>query len=141
MMNGSGKIRKSNCSISFYPLRFLKWCSFFFSIIIFALLFISACSEKSPSADLKIITGKTMGTTFSIKVVDDKNLSIDYNSLESEINKLLKEINRQMSTYIEDSEISRFNNYDSTGWFTISYNFASLLNTALEISKLIGRCF
>ena len=82
-----------------------------------------------------------MGTTFSIKIVDDKNLSIDYDSLESEINELLKEINRQMSTYIKDSEISRFNDYDSTGWFNISYDFASLLKTALEVSRLISRCF
>jgi thiamine biosynthesis lipoprotein len=87
------------------------------------------------------ITGKTMGTIFSIKIVDDKNLSNDYYFLESEINELLKEINRQMSTYIKDSEISRFNDYDSTGWFNISYNFASLLKTALEVSSISEGAF
>ncbi len=82
-----------------------------------------------------------MGTTFSIKIVDDKNLSIDYKSLESEINELLIEINLQMSTYIEDSEISSFNNYDSTGWFKISYDLASLINTSLEVSRLSAGAF
>ncbi len=142
MTNGSGKIRKSNYSFSFYYLRFLTGRSLIFSTIILALLFIPAgCSEKSPLADLKIITGKTMGTTFSIKIVDDKNLSIDYKSLESEINEFLIEINLQMSTYIEDSEISRFNNYDSTGWFKISYDLASLINTSLEVSRLSAGAF
>jgi thiamine biosynthesis lipoprotein len=142
MTNGSGKIRKSNYSNSFFYLRFLTSRSLIFSTIIFALLFIPAgCSEKSPPADLKIITGKTMGTTFSIKIVADKNLSIDYKSLKSEINELLIEINLQMSTYIEDSEISHFNNYDSTGWFKISYDLASLINTSLEVSRLSAGAF
>jgi len=142
MTNGSGKIRKNNYSLLFYYLKFFTGDSLIFSTILFALLFIAAgCSEKPQPADLKIITGKTMGTTFSIKIVDRQNLSIDYNTLELEINILLKEINRQMSTYIEDSEISRFNNYDSTGWFTISYDFASLLETALEVSLLSAGAF
>lgn len=141
MTNGSGKIRKSNFSISFYSLRFLKECSFVFSIIIFTLLLIPACSKKSPSPDLKIIIGKTMGTTFNIKIVEEQNLSVNYDSLEFKIKNLLKEINRQMSTYIEDSEISRFNDYDSTGWFKISYDFASLIQTSLEVSKLSSGAF
>jgi len=82
-----------------------------------------------------------MGTTFNIKIVEEQNLSVNYDSLELKINGLLKEINGQMSTYIEDSEISRFNNYDSTGWFNISYDFASLLGTALEVSNLSAGAF
>ncbi len=142
MMNGSGIIKRSSYFRSFSSLRFLTDGSLIFPALLLIIIFITAsCIKKPPIAELKSITGKTMGTTFSIKIVDDKNLSTDYKSLESEINELLIEINRQMSTYIEDSEISSFNNYDSTGWFNISYDFASLINTALEVSSLSAGAF
>jgi thiamine biosynthesis lipoprotein len=141
-MNGSGKIRKSSYFLSYSSLRFLTGGSLIFSALLLIIIFLTAsCTKKSPPADLMSITGKTMGTTFSIKIVDDKNLSIDYSFLESEINEQLKEINQQMSTYIKDSEISRFNDYDSTGWFNISYDFASLLKTALEVSSISEGAF
>jgi len=142
MMNGSGKIKRSSYSQSVSTLKFPARDLLIFFTMLFFLIFITAdCSKNPPSAKLISINGKSMGTTFSIKIVDDKNLSIDYKSLESEINEILKEINRQMSTYIEDSEISQFNGYDSTGWFNISYDFASLLNTALEVSTLSAGAF
>ena len=142
MMNGSGIIRRSSYFRSFSFLRFLARDSIiFFAVLLFIIFVTAGCTQKPLPAEIKNITGKTMGTTFNIKIVDDTNLSIDYKSLESEINELLKEINRQMSTYIEDSEISRFNNYDSTGWFNISYDFASLLNTAMDVSSLTAGAF
>jgi thiamine biosynthesis lipoprotein len=142
MMNGSGKIRKSSYFRSLSSLRFLTSGSLIFSALLLIIIFLTAsCTKKPPPADLMSITGKTMGTTFSIKIVNDKNLSIDYYLLESEINELLKEINQQMSTYIKDSEISRFNDYDSTGWFNISYDFAFLLKTALEVSSISEGAF
>jgi len=142
MTNGSGKIRKSSYFRSFSSLRFLTRGSLNFSALLLIIILLTAGCEKKPIPwELKSITGKTMGTTFSIKIVDDKNLSIDYKSLESEINELLIEINLQMSTYIEDSEISRFNNYDSSGWFKISHDFASLIQTSLEVSKLSSGAF
>ncbi|RKY96744.1 MAG: FAD:protein FMN transferase, partial [Ignavibacteriae bacterium] len=141
-MNGNGKIRRNSSSRSFTSLRFFTGDSIsFFTMLLIIIFTTTGCTKKTPSADLKNISGKTMGTTFSIKIVDGKNLSTDYKSLESEINELLKEINRQMSTYIEESEISQFNNFDSTGWFNISYDFASLLNTAMDVSSLSAGAF
>jgi len=40
-----------------------------------------------------------------------------------------------MSTYIEDSEISRFNKFSDTNWFPISPEFAFVVQTALEIGN------
>ena len=48
-----------------------------------------------------------MGTTYHIKVVVSYFKQTDY--LKKEIEQRLREINRSMSTYIPDSEISRFN--------------------------------
>jgi len=142
MMNGSGIIRRSSYFRSFNSLRFPAGGSLIFFAMLLIIVFVTAgCTKKHLPAEIKSITGKTMGTTFSIKIVDDKKFSFDYKSLESEINEMLKEINRQMSTYIKDSEISQFNRYDSTGWFNISYDFASLINTALEVSSLSAGAF
>jgi len=142
MMNGSGIIRRNSYALSCSSLRFLVRDSLiFFAVLLFFIFVTTGCTKKTPTAELKSITGKTMGTTFSIKIVNDKNLSTDYKSLESEINELLIEINRQMSTYIEDSEISNFNNYNSTGWYNISYDFASLLNTSIDVSNLSAGAF
>lgn len=142
MMNGSGKIRKSSYFKSFSSLRFLTDSSFIFTALLLTIIFLVAgCTKKPPTDELISIKGKTMGTTFRIKIVNNNNLSINYKSLESEITNLLKEINRQMSTYIEDSEISHFNNYNSTEWFNISYDFASLLNTAIDVSNLSAGAF
>lgn len=81
-----------------------------------------------------------MGTSFSIKLVED-SLNIEYSKIESGVNELLVEVNRQMSTYQEDSEISRFNQYTSADWFKISPDFAYVLQQALHISVVSDGAF
>ncbi len=53
-------------------------------------------------------SGRTMGTAYHIKVVASYFKQTAY--LKKEIERRLHEINQSMSTYILDSEISRFNN-------------------------------
>ena len=55
--------------------------------------------------------------------------------LDREINALLAEVNRQMSTYQSDSEISQFNRLQSTEWVGVSSDFVYVLNIAQTISK------
>ena len=60
------------------------------------------------SAEKEVVfTGRTMGTTYHIKVVAGyfKRTS----GLQEKIDARLTAINQSMSTYIHDSEISRFN--------------------------------
>ena len=66
-----------------------------------------------------------MGTTFTIKIVKNNFLLLgDYNKkvkeIESGINGLLEDINRKMSTWISDSEISMFNKAEGDKWIDIS---------------------
>lgn len=81
-----------------------------------------------------------MGTSFSIKLVKG-SLDIDYSKIEPGVNELLVEVNRQMSTYQKDSEISRFNQYTGTDWFIISPDFAHVLQQALDISVVSDGAF
>jgi thiamine biosynthesis lipoprotein len=60
-----------------------------------------------------IISGKTMGTTYRIKVVTGFFGSIS--GLKEKIDDRLRAIDKSMSIYIKDSEISRFNASRSVG--------------------------
>jgi len=60
---------------------------------------------RNPTQKLMEINGQTMGTTYQIKYMGNE-------IYEDEIDKLLIDFNNSLSTYIPDSEISRFNNGD-----------------------------
>ena len=94
---------------------------------------LAACSAPEPS----LISGNTMGTTYSVTIVDD----IEKNSVQSEIEVKLEHINSLMSTYIEDSEISRFNRHNSEEPFEVSPEVIEVLEMALEISEMSGGKF
>ncbi|MCK9280783.1 MAG: FAD:protein FMN transferase [Melioribacteraceae bacterium] len=98
-------------------------------------LFIS-CSNQDNSKELFTFTGSTMGTTYSIKIVEDS--SVDKNSLitiKAEVDSVLKEVNRQMSTYIPTSEISVLNNAKKSKWVSISKDFAFVLSKSIEMGE------
>jgi thiamine biosynthesis lipoprotein len=81
------------------------------------------------------LSGKTMGTTYHIKVVAGLFTSGD--DLQRQIDKRLAAINRSMSTYDPASEISRFNAFSSAGQpFTPSDDFLNVLQVAAEVHKL-----
>jgi thiamine biosynthesis lipoprotein len=81
------------------------------------------------------LTGKTMGTTYHIKVV--AGLFTSAEKLKKEIDDRLAAINRSMSTYDPDSEISRFNAIRSTQeTLSPSTDFLKVLKVAGEIHRL-----
>lgn len=68
-----------------------------------------------------VFTGETMGTTYYIKAYAPKWLPPE--TLSSLVSNRLIEINKSMSTYDPDSEISRFNTLASLDPFPISESF------------------
>ena len=98
----------------------------FFPILIFALI---GCQDQ-----MGTISGPTMGTTFQVKIVQSDIALDDMDVLIREINTRLEEVNRQMSTYRDNSEITQFNRSRSTDWFAVSPDFAYVLHIAREIS-------
>jgi len=88
-----------------------------------------------------------MGTTYSVKVVTkamDKSGSevliegLKKSDLELEITKLLKDINQSMSTYIADSEISKFNQSKSLAPVVLSKDFYKVLNFSIQVAEETG---
>ncbi|EHO42129.1 ApbE family lipoprotein [Caldithrix abyssi DSM 13497] len=106
------------------------------NIIVFLLL-ISACRQNS----LIQLEGRTMGTVYHIKLIDDVNASISEKELQSAVDSLLNDINRQMSTYQPQSEISRFNRWRSTEPFKVSPEFLRVVQKALKIYRETNGAF
>jgi len=84
-----------------------------------------------------LISGQTMGTTYHIKVVTS-NLKKIFN-LKEKIDKRLEEINKSMSTYRKDSEISQFNALKIPRQrFKVSLDFAQVIMESKRLYKLTG---
>ena len=82
-----------------------------------------------------VIRGRTMGTTYSVKVVAGDLVSIE--GVKEKIDERLVEINRSMSTYQKDSEISRFNRFNKVGEkFKISNDFFQVMRIGQKIHRL-----
>ena len=79
--------------------------------------------------------GRTMGTVYTVKLVDARLTETQLGELKAEIEKRLLEINRQMSNYLPDSEVSRFNRAPAGEPFKVSPEFASVVRFTLELCR------
>jgi len=78
--------------------------------------------------------GQTMGTSYSIRIAGKVKRSV-LKQLTQQIDAELLEVNRQMSTWDPDSEISKFNHSTSTNFIAVSEDFARVVARALDFSK------
>lgn len=107
--------------------HFAKWLFYFACVI--CLWAAVACSPRQSTLQL---SGQTMGTSWHVTVIPgptDPGEAV----LQQGIEEVLEEVNRSMSTYREDSEISRFNALAVDEWFPVSPGFYSVLSAALAI--------
>ena len=82
-----------------------------------------------------LISGKTMGTTYHIKVVTGYFGSIS--GLKDKIEDRLHVINQSMSTYIKESEISRFNTFQRIDKpFFISDDFWRVVSVGQRLHQM-----
>ena len=106
-------------------------------LLLVAFLLASGCSEPDALVE---IHGSTMGTTYSVKLVDlPPGLTAD--ALKAQIDARLDTVNALMSTYRPDSELSRFNASRSTDWFPVDPELADLVARAQSISDLSDGAF
>jgi FAD:protein FMN transferase len=104
------------------------------------ILFLSSCLKNPDQDALVAYSGATMGTTYSIKVAGFPEV-LDREQIKMEIDALLERINRSMSTYIPESEISRFNRLDSISWFSVSAIMIKVLTESIRVSTLTNGAF
>lgn len=97
---------------------------------------ITACFPSNDSAKTEVLLqGRTMGTTYNIKVVSTLE-QVEELKLQKQIDAVLVQVNQEMSTYISDSEISRFNQSVSAKSIEISNGFARVLKESIRLGDL-----
>ena len=110
-------------------------------IIVLALLSaLGACGDSPRERPVQELVGSTMGTTFSIKVVAAPE-NLDLPALQSDIEGALDGINRTMSTYLSDSELSRFNASDSVDWIEVTPELCRAIEAARVVSEFTDGAF
>ena len=103
--------------------------------------FVFSCLLQPSTADdtVREFRGRTMGTTYMVKVAGADAIADD--KLRIEIDLELRRVNDQMSTYLEASQITRFNQSSSTEWFPVSREFAEVVQLALQVSEKTDGAF
>ncbi|MBS9523678.1 FAD:protein FMN transferase [Litoribacter alkaliphilus] len=81
-----------------------------------------------------ILTGQTMGTTYRVVYLDEQS-----RDFKKQIDSVFVAFNKSQSTYIEDSEISRFNRQDTLE-FESPY-FLEVLESSREVFELTKGSF
>ena len=108
-----------------------------FALILGGSVSFLGCQQNLPEVQLQ---GQTMGTFYQVTLASSETCQHP-EKLKQNIEKLLQQINQQMSTYIADSELSKFNASQSTDWFKISDEFAEVVAESLEIAEQTSGCF
>lgn len=116
--------------------KLLEYCVYLLSVL--TTIFLVACDDVPKSLEQSVVlTGKTMGTTYTVKYLSGSQNLPKPELIQAELEQVLEEVNRQMSTYREDSEISRFNQSQEINQpMVISDDFAEVVNEAIRLNKL-----
>lgn len=108
------------------------------AVAIVAIAVASGC-ERPPA--VYHITGPTMGTTFSVKVLPKANEEGASERIARVVKEQLDLVNALMSTYQDDSELSRFNQWASTEPFELSEETFRVFQLAHSISVATNGAF
>ena len=84
-------------------------------------------------------SGNTMGTKYYVKVCADS--SWGWERTQAAIDTELARINQMMSTFIDDSEIVKFNDNPSTDWIPASPEMVKLVKLSKEASEIVDGKF
>ncbi len=105
---------------------------FFIPIIVFFIL--AACNPAHALGRQYTITGRTMGTFYSVKFISTQNQSTSLWKQKVDIR--LKEINARLSMYDPKSEISLFNQYPASQVFELSNDFYQVVLQCLQLHRI-----
>lgn len=105
-----------------------------FLLNILALAFLlSACQKE----EVVSLNGKTMGTTYHIKYIDEGKAKLNSEQIYQGIEAILQDVNAKMSTYIPDSELSLFNkNPEVNTPIEVSADLALVVAEAIELNQI-----
>lgn len=100
------------------------------------LLCATACTQTADP--VTILGGSTMATSYTVRIADP---GVDRERLQREIQARLDTIEDRMSTYIGDSDVSRFNASANTDWIPVDAATCEVVALALRVSEQTGGAF
>ncbi|PCJ46093.1 MAG: hypothetical protein COA99_03425 [Moraxellaceae bacterium] len=100
---------------------------------------VSNGGKSKPISTVVHLSGPTMGTWYNVKIISPA--AIDSGTLTLKIEALLSDINKLMSTYDPDSELSRFNRAPLNTPFLLSVDTVTVIKLALELSEKTAGAF
>jgi len=109
--------------------------------VLLSFVLICSCLDSNRNLEQITLRGSTMGTSYNIKIIVSRTAGIDQNQLHETVKQELQNINQLVSTYIEDSELSGFNQFGETEWFPVSKDLVDIMATAIDISRKSGGAF
>jgi len=108
--------------------------------LLFLLLCAAACGPQGPQE--YAIEGRAMGTTYTVKLVAGTPLDAgETDRLAGVVFAAIDDVNSKMSTYKEDSELSRFNQLRTDEPFAVSAETLKVLLEAQRIGALSDRAY
>ncbi len=102
------------------------------------LLFLAACGGGPPPPRDVVWNGEAFGTYYQIKT---SNQDVAQLIIANRFARLLDQTNSQMSNWLPDSEVSRFNTHASTEPFAVSPETALATERALALNRATGGVF
>ena len=103
-------------------------------------LTLCACDGRRSGLPIYELSGQTMGTTFSVKLVTTDD-DFDQAALGNDVSEVLARVDDRMSTWKSGSELSLFNATSSTDWINVSQEFCDVIEAALVVSNLTSGAF
>lgn len=85
-------------------------------------------------------SGPIMGTAYTVKAIG-LPAAVSRSEAGAEIASRLERINQLMSTYLDDSELSRFNRTEAGEWYRVSEETAIVVAAAIGLHRLTGGAF
>ena len=106
-------------------------------ILVIGVVLVGACAGCGGAPSEAHWTGQVMGTTYSVKVVGLPAEPAPA-KIAAEVDRRIQRINDLMSTYREDSELSRFNRSEAGEWYRVSEDTAIVVAGALTLCLFTG---
>ncbi|HBU38052.1 MAG TPA: thiamine biosynthesis protein ApbE [Planctomycetaceae bacterium] len=116
------------------------WCLQRLTLGILFILLCAGCRSEKQGYERLVFNGLTMGTTYRIVATVDNDSTTSL-SLKKLVEKRLEELCQSLSTYIENSEITRFNSSAAGEWFGVSSDLYRVVVAADSISRKTGGAF
>ncbi|WP_440589895.1 FAD:protein FMN transferase [Pseudoalteromonas pernae] len=115
-------------------MHFRSGNAFLSFILVICLMALTGCDNapSQPQQQELLLQGKTMGTTYNIKLYAPEQ-KLKNNTLHSDIEAALKDVNQSMSTYIPNSEINQFNRLGADEVLAISDDFRVVVAESIRL--------